>query len=178
MKQIFVVLIILFSVVQINAQIENINSGKYSLAKKHFETKYEEHQYPKYLKSQIKSYKDKVVIDIAKVLEFSEDIDYRSRLILENGLLDPIRINGKPFIKISSISELSLLNPDYKTKRFSFWVYKSKEFTKSGNVLKDTLTNRINPDEYYFELQNENADKNTSFEKFIEGAKLTYLSFG
>lgn len=35
-----------------------------------------------------------------------------------------------------------------------------------------------NPSEYYFELQNENADENTSNKDFINGAKLTFLKFG
>jgi hypothetical protein len=164
----------LFFVNQSNAQIDN--SGKYSLAKKHFETEYERHEYPKYLKSQIQSYKDKVVIDVIKVFEFSEDMDDKFKLILENGLLDPMRIAGTPFVNISNILELSSLNPDYKTKRFSFWIYREKSL-ESG-IFQTSLNNRINPEEYYFELQNENADESTSFEEFVKGAKLTYLGYG
>ena len=35
-----------------------------------------------------------------------------------------------------------------------------------------------NPNEYYFELQNEDADENRTNEDFINGAKLTFLKFG
>lgn len=164
----------MLSISNIKAQAENINTAKYHPAKEHFETKYHKQEYSKYLKSQVKLEEGKVIIDKIKIIEFPESIDDESKLILENGFLDPMKINGSLILKISKINELTLLNPNSQTKRFSFWIFKN--IMPSSN--KGILRNRINPDEYYFELQNENANKNTSFKDFVVGAKLTYLSFG
>lgn len=177
MKKIFTILSIVIFTARGNAQTENINTGKYHPAKEHFETKYKKQEYFKYPKSQIRLEKDRVVIDVVKVIEFSKNLDEKFKLIFENGLLDPMRINGNPVLAIASIDELPLLNTNPQTRRFKFWI-----FPQNKNVEKDSVEcvfkGRVNPDEYYFELQNENADENTSFKEFIEGANLTYLAYG
>ncbi|KFC22055.1 hypothetical protein IO89_08825 [Epilithonimonas lactis] len=64
-----------------------------------------------------------------------------------------------------------MLNPNPRTKRYKFWIYNSSK----NNSL---MVGLANPSEYYFELQNENSDENTTNEDFINGAKLTFLKFG
>lgn len=177
MKNLFTILSTVFFIINGNAQTEDINNGKYHPAKEHFETKYKKQEYPKYLKSQVKLEKDKVVIDVVKTIEFSKRLDEKFKLIFENGLLDPMRINGSPVLAMASMDELPLLSTNPQTKRFKFWI-----FPNNKNIQKDSveyiLRGRANPDEYYFELQNENADEHTSFKEFVEGAKLTYLAYG
>jgi hypothetical protein len=152
------------------AQAENINSAKYHPAKEVFEKKHEVRAYRKYLKSQILIYKNKVLFNDLKYFEFNEQSSETTKLILTSGLLNPYEINGSQNLTISEITELPLLNPNAQTKRFSFWIYQAK----TGNP----LTNTVNPVEYYFELQNDNANKQTSFKEFVEGSKLTFLTFG
>lgn len=158
-------------------QIEDIESGKYYPAKEYFETRYEKQEHQKLLKSQIKIEKNKVIIDNVKRIEFSENLDKKYKIILENGLLDPVKVNGSPILVISDINELVLLNPNPQTKRFSFWVFPQKRITTT-NSISEILSSSINPSEYYFELQNEHANEKTTFTEFIEGAKLTFLAFG
>lgn len=177
MKGLLTILYIIFFHVNGNAQTENINSGKYHPAKEHFETKYQKQEYPKYLRSQIKLEKDRIIIDVVKVVWFSERLDERFKLIFENGLLDPMKINGSPILVIANMDELPLLSTNSQTKRFKFWI-----FPQNKPLEKDSeeyfLRGRLNPDEYYFELQNKNADEKTSFKEFVEGARLTYLAYG
>ena len=165
-QTIFLILIPL----NIFAQTENINTGKYHPAKKIFETKYQKKDYTKYLKSQIKIYDNKVVFNDLKYFEFSERSNEITKIILTSGLLNPYEINGSQNLTISIITELPLLNPNAQTKRFKFWIYPKQS--------KNALVNMINPSEYYFELQNENANEETSFQEFVNGAKLTFLTFG
>jgi len=151
-------------------QTEDINAGKYHPAKEIFETKYEKKEYHKFLKSQIIIEENKVILSTTKSIEFSENSDSKTKLILMNGLLDPYEINRSYKLRISSITELPLLNPNPQTKRFKFWIFYKED--------KNALVNSINPHEYYFELQNENSNEKTSFEDFVNGAKLTFLKLG
>ncbi|WP_223608114.1 hypothetical protein [Chryseobacterium sp. OSA05B] len=177
MKKLFTIASIVFFAVKGNAQTENINSGKYHAAKEHFETQYKKQEYPTYLRSQVKMEKDRVVIDVVKVIEFPKYLDEKLKLIFENGLLDPMRINGNPVLKIVSMDELPLLSTNSQTKRFKFWIFPQNNNAKKDSV-EYVLRGKVNPDEYYFELRNENADENTSFKEFVEGAKLTYFAYG
>ena len=177
MKKIFTILSIIIFAVKGNAQTEDIYGGKYHPAKEHFETQYKKHEYPKYSRFQIKLEMDRVIIDVVKLIEFSKDLDEKFKLIFENGLLDPMRINGNPVLKIASMDELPLLSTNPQIKRFKFWIFPQNSNAKKDSV-EYVLRGRMNPNEYYFELQNENADENTSFKEFVEGAKLTYLAYG
>lgn len=174
MKKILTILFIIICIVKTQAQKENIESGKYYSAKEHFEKEYVKTEYPKYLRSQIKIEKDKIIIDVVKSVIFPESLDRKFKLIFEKGLLDPTLVKGSPVLEISGMDELELLNLNPKMKRFKFWVFQKGEFLVNGSILKG----RVNPDEYYFEIQNVNANENTTFEEFVEGAKLTYLAFG
>ncbi|MFN1218950.1 hypothetical protein ACKW6Q_18435 [Chryseobacterium kwangjuense] len=177
MKNLLTILFITFFSVKGIAQTENINSGKYHSAKEHFETKYKKQEYSKYPKFQIRLENDRVIIGSVKIIEFSRDLEGKFKIILENGLLDPMKINGNPVLKISNMDELALLNPNPQTKRFKFWIFAQNKSLEKG-TLEYLLVGGANPYEYYFEIQNENADENTSFKEFVEGAKLTYLAYG
>ena len=151
-------------------QTEKINSGKYHPAKEIFETKYKKMTFGKFLPSQIIVTDNRVTFNITKSFEFSEKSNQLTKLILTSGLLDPYEINGSNQLAISIIDELSLLNPNSQTRRFKFWIYYSNS--------KNPLLNSVNPHEYYFELQNKNADENTNLLDFIKGAELTFMTFG
>ncbi|MBK1896361.1 hypothetical protein [Chryseobacterium paridis] len=173
----FTIFLVITLMGRLFGQTENIENRKYHPAKEHFEKEYIKQDYQKYLKSQIKIEKDKVIIDVVKIIEFSENLDKRFKLIFENGLIDPTKVNSSYILRISSIDELKLLNPNPQTKRFSFWVFPQGKTSVQNNSVEHMLRGRFNPDEYYFELQNDNADDNTSFEEFIVGARLTYLGY-
>ena len=64
---------------------------------------------------------------------------------------------------ISSVEELERLNPNRKTKRFKFWLFR---------------LGRANPQECYFELFNSKATKNTTWEEFLENAEMTFYYAG
>lgn len=162
---------------KIAAQKEDINSGKYHPAKEHFETEYQFQDYFKFSKSQIQIDSNKVILDKLKSITYPKDIDNKLKVIFENGLLDPMKIIGFPHLIISAIDELSLLNPNPQTKRFSIIVFKHNIPT-TGNDLIDKLNAGLNPDIYFFEIQNKKADENTSFEDFVKDANLTYLGYG
>lgn len=177
MKKTFLIFAMFFFMSTISAQKENINSGKYHPAKEHFETEYQSQDYFKFSKSQIQIDGNKVVLDKLKSITYPKDIDMKLKLIFENGLLDPMKIIGFPHLVISGIDELSLLNPNPQTKRFSIIVFKHN-IPSTGNDLIDRLNSSLNPDIYFFEIQNKKADENTSFEDFVKNANLTYLGHG
>ena len=152
-------------------QTENINSGKYHQAKEVFENNYQKQELAKFSKNQIKIKNNTVFLGEIKSIKFDEQSNANTKLILCNGLLDPYLINGSFNLTISIIDELVLLNPNPRTKRYKFWIYNSSK----NNSL---MVGLANPNEYYFELQNEDADENTTNEDFINGAKLTFLKFG
>ena len=159
-------------------QTENINSGKYHPAKEVFESKYKKKEYSKFTTGQIRIENNKVIFGNLKSIEFDEKSDAETKMILSSGLIDPTKINGSVHLKISKINELPLLNPNPQTKRFKFWIFPIQSQKENSSELEKTLSNRVNPSEYYFELQNKFADENTSFEDFIKNAKLTFLIFG
>ena len=156
--------------INIFGQTEDIDSGKYHPAKEVFEKYYKKQEHSKFSKNQIQIENNKVLLGGIKSIEFSDKSSETTKLILYNGLLDPYLINGSFNLTISIIDELVLLSPNPRTKRYKFWIYNS-----SKNSL---LVGLANPSEYYFELQNENADENTSNKDFINGAELTFLKFG
>ncbi len=169
MKTVIQIIVFLISL-NIFGQNENINSGKYHPAKEVFEKQYKRMTFQKFLPSQIKRTENKVTFNLIKSFEFSNKSSDLTKLVLTSGLLDPYEINGSYNLQISIIDELILLNPNPQTKRFKFWIWYSAS--------ENSLLNVANPHEYYFELQNENADEKTKIEDFIKGAELTFLTFG
>ncbi|QIG88652.1 hypothetical protein G6R40_02760 [Chryseobacterium sp. POL2] len=177
MKTVIQIIFLILIPFNIYSQSENINSGKYHPAKEIFEKKYKKKDYLKFTELQVKIETNKVILNNTKTIEFAEKLDYKYKLILQNGFLDPYEINKSSYLKIASFDELSLLNPNPQTKRFKFWIFPTKANSNQTDFEK-LLSSRINPDEYYLELTNENANENTSYEDFIKNAKLTFLIFG
>ena len=66
-------------------------------------------------------------------------------------------------LSICCFEELSALNPDPQTRRFSFWLFKP---------------GLMNPTEYYIEFYNKHAIKKTSSAKFIAGSYMTFFAVG
>lgn len=64
---------------------------------------------------------------------------------------------------ISNLEELKFLSKNPTIKRFRFWNFRS---------------GFVNPQVYYFELTNKNANKKTSLEEFIKRSELTYIKSG
>jgi len=164
-----ILLISILTPIGVFGQTENINTAKYHSAKEIFEKKYQKQEYQRLPKSKIKVENNTVFLDGIKSIRFDEESNQTTKLIICNGFLDPKVINGSLTLKISHIEELQMLNPNPQTKRYKFWIF----YSNTGNV----LTNSVNPHEYCFELQNENADEDTSNEYFINGAKLTFLKY-
>jgi hypothetical protein len=160
---------------------------KYKFAKEVFDNNYTKTNYEKYEKEVLKidsstyKFEDKII-----VLEIGNS---RYEKLFQNGIFNPDIIFGKETSKLkkSEIDSLSLnqkvlynltrndslaiccfeelekLTPNPQTKRFKFWV----------------LRNEIsNPTEYYIELYNGKARKETSLEDFIENSRMTFYYKG
>ena len=111
------------------------------------------------------------------------------RLIFENGIFNPNVIFEKKTTKISKadfnslnttqkvffnltrndsltisgLEQLEKLNPNFKTKRFKFWVW------RIGSA---------NPTEYYIEFYYDKATKKTNLIEFIENSKMSFYYKG
>lgn len=66
-------------------------------------------------------------------------------------------------LRICCFESLEKLNPDFKTKRFIFWLFRK---------------GLSNPVEYYIEFKNRNATKQTSLDEFIKEARMTFFYKG
>jgi len=83
-------------------------------------------------------------------------------LIFEKGILHPEIFNTLT-LKIGSLDELEFLSNNPQVKRFKFWLYQP---------------NMMNPQVYLFELTNDEANENTTWNSFMENAKLTFVKNG
>ena len=169
MKTVITIIFLILIPLKIFGQTENLDNGKYNIPKMVFDKKYQKMEFSHFPKSQIKVINNKFYFN-DKSFELWDKKDDLTKLILTSGLLNPNEINRGQNIKISIFTELPLLNPNPQTKRFKFWIYPNHD--------KNALVNMINPSEYYFELENENATEQTTIEDFVNGAKLTFLTFG
>ncbi|MDC8103704.1 hypothetical protein ACNFU2_02380 [Chryseobacterium sp. PTM-20240506] len=174
MKKILLALLLFIFIGKIFAQTDSLETGKYFSAKRHFEKEYIKQNY---LNSDVKVEKDRIIIDVIKDDGFSGDLGNRITLIFGHKLFSPLELDNENAVQIFSNNELVLLNPNPQTKRFKFWII-PKNRVGHKNSFEYMLQGRANPSEYYFELQNMNADEKTSFEEFIKGSKLTYLAYG
>lgn len=66
-------------------------------------------------------------------------------------------------LTISSFEQLEKLNPNSKTRRFKFWLWRSG-FT--------------NPTEYYIEFYNEKANNKTDLKEFLENSIMSFFYRG
>ena len=165
MKVIFKILFVLL--IPINLIGQKIEPEKYDL--KIFEKIEYRNDYIKFPKSQIRILGNSILINDTIKIRFAKDLVHEYKIIIENGFLSPAITNKVNNSEYCCFDELKSIHPDYKTKRFKFWIY----YPKTNNP----LTNRINPDEYYFELQNEKGNAKTEYDEFIKGARLTFIKF-
>src|SRR5690606_7909924 len=108
-------------------------------------------------------------------IEFFESLSDVFIQILENGLFVPTEIRGN----LCCLQELFQINPNPQTKRFSFWSFPKRiENPVDSTSVDYILSTRVNPDVYYFELENTNADENTELIEFIKGAELSFFKYG
>ncbi|MDR0229918.1 MAG: hypothetical protein LBI72_12775 [Flavobacteriaceae bacterium] len=122
----------------------------------------------KYLKIQLDNPKYETIF---KSGVFNPDIVFGETSKKTQAEIDTLSQNQKVFynlirndsLTICCVEELKELNPNHQTKRFAFWLFR---------------IGMANPTEYYFELYNKNATKETTIEEFIENAKMTFFFIG
>ncbi|WP_316768965.1 hypothetical protein [Pedobacter frigiditerrae] len=163
-------------------------SSNYEFAKRTFKSEYKKQSFEKYdgvikiinestfkfgEKTLTIINTDNSLLKIFKKGIFNPDIVFgagTSKPLTQNQI-DTMSTNEKVFynmvrndsLNISSVKELVKLNPNYKTKRFVFWLFNP---------------GRLNPTEYYFELYNDNANYKSSLNEFLENAKMTFFYKG
>jgi hypothetical protein len=167
---------------------QELNEVKYQFAKDIFNSE-------KYTKTDYQRFSDKIELIENDTYKFGDkllkvEIDNEHfRKIFEKGIFNPDVIFGKETTKktktepdtlsqnqkvlynltrndsiaVCCIEELEKLNPNPQTKRFKFWVLR---------------IGIANPTEYYLELYNNKATKETSFEDFIEDSEMTFYYKG
>ncbi|UOK42234.1 MULTISPECIES: hypothetical protein [Flavobacterium] len=187
MKKILKTIIIVLSCFSVYAQKENLNQTKYQFAQRVFEKEYSETVFEKF--------RGRIIIENENTIKFDEktltlNVNKEYIDIFTSGLFYPNLITGNHIVEIksqeeldkmtkdeklfynlsrtdsltiSNLQELYLLNPNYQTKRFCFWIFRP---------------GRANAQEWYFELQNKKATKNTKLSDFIKNAKLTFCKSG
>jgi len=187
-KKVTIFLIAFFAIIKLQAQDSDSEKSKYQFARKVFRKEYK--------KEKFNRFSGVVTIINEHTWKFDEkvltigDISEEHKLIFTKGIFYPNIITGnsvaeiKTQEKLSAMSvsekvfynmgrtdslyighfeELEKLNNGPKSKRFVFWLY------SKGSM---------NPTECYIELINENANSGTSFNEFIENARLSFYRKG
>ncbi len=172
LKNSFLIFILFVSNISF-AQI-NDNPAYYNSLNKLFDSKDANLNYSKIPKEKIQLFENKVILNDIEI-DFFEPLSNEFLLILAEGLLVPSEIRGN----ICCLSELSQINPNYQVKRFSFCSFPKRILNPIDSTSVDfILSTRVNPDVYYFELENKNADENTHLVEFIKGSELTFFKYG
>lgn len=97
---------------------------------------------------------------------FGEETSKKSKAELDTLTQNQIvfyNLTRNDSLSICCFEELEILNPNYQTKRFKFWLFR---------------VGVVNPTEYYVEFQNEKATKGITIDEFIENAKMTFYYHG
>jgi hypothetical protein len=107
--------------------------------------------------------KDTIIkLDSIKIAFSSDNSDYlelfKSRLIPSNVLYT----DTLEKVSVCCFEQFDYLKTKKTARKFKLWKY-------DGRL--------VNPTAYYFELTNENANRETDLETFIKGAKLTFMSW-
>src|SRR5690554_737617 len=118
MKINFKLLIIFFSLSNLLFAQVNDNPTYYNPLKKVFDARDGNLKYSKITKEKIQLFENKAIIDGIEI-EFLEPLSDVFIQILENGLFVPTEIRGN----LCCLQELSQINPNPQTKRFSFWTF-------------------------------------------------------
>lgn len=165
MKTLFKFILVLL--IPLNLFGQNTKSKNNELS--FFDQKEFRKEYKKYSKLEIKIFENSVLINDSIIVNFHKELDSKYKTIIENGFLTPETINNVNNLRLTNFADLPGLENNFRIKRFRFWIF----YPNTNNP----LTNTINPDEYYFELKNENANEGTNYEDFIKGAKMTFIKF-
>jgi hypothetical protein len=80
--------------------------------------------------------------------------------IFSQGLLYPDLLDNTDGLKISNLHEPKFLSTDPTIKRFKFWVFRN---------------GLANPQVYFIDLTNKDADKTTDMNTFLKGSTLTFV---
>ena len=181
-------LIALLAITELQAQDTDREKSKYQFAKKVFRKEYKEEKFNRF-SGVITIINEHTWRFDEKVLTIG-DISDEHKLIFTKGIFYPNIITGNTIAEtktqeelstmsisekvfynmgrtdsfnIGHFEELEKLNNGPKAKRFVFWLY------SKGSM---------NPTECYIELRNENATSGTSFNKFLENARLSFYHRG
>jgi|SRR5690606_5230281 len=174
MKINFIILILFFFLSNVLFAQINDNPAYYNPLKKVFDSRDANIKYSKITNDKIQLFENKVIIDGIEI-EFLEPLSNEFVQILTNGLIVPTEIRGN----ICCLQELSPINPNPQTKRFSFWTFPKRiENPADSTSIDYILSTRVNPDVYYFELVNLDADADMDFTEFLKGARLTFFKYG
>jgi hypothetical protein len=163
-------------------------NSKYNFASEVFKKEYNKHVFEKF-KGKIEVIDEGVFRFGDKVLTVDVE-DYSVLTIFSQGIFHPNIVGGTPTIKeltqaqldtmsesarffhnlsrndtirIGQVESLERLNPNFKTKRYLFWLYQR---------------GMANPTECYFEIHNSRATKNMTFEEFVKGSRVTFYHKG
>ena len=162
MKKYVATIVLCFTILSLAANDFASETFKYKYQKKH----YERFENVKMIDSTLLAFDD-----ILLRMDF-EDTTFKK--IFSSGVFNLSALWGKeikkPFfankdkeLTFCCVEELKELNPDFKTKRYKFWLFWS---------------GLLNPTESYFEIYNEEATENSSFEEFLENAVMTFFWLG
>lgn len=186
MKTIIIYILIGFSSFQCLAQTDN--EVKYQFAKKVFNSK-------EYVKKNFDRFSGRIDSIDSNTFRLGEKIlkietgNNELRKLIEIGVfnadeifgkettkktkteLDSLSQNQKVFFNLTRNDSLAIccfeslekLNPNPQTKRFKFWVMR---------------IGVANPTEYYIELYNDKATRETELDEFIENSKMTFYYKG
>jgi hypothetical protein len=163
-------------------------SSKYEFAKGVFRREYKKQTFEKFngeverINENTFRYEDKVLTihteDKSLIPIFSKGIFHpdiiggkHTTKSLTKSQLDTMSTDAQVFynlsrndsITIGDIEQLEKLNPNSRTKRFTFWLYNRA---------------MANPTECYFELYNDKGTKEMTIEEFIDNSKLTFYYRG
>jgi hypothetical protein len=169
----------LLSIIILFGQERVATKDEYLFAKEVFKKQYKKEIYERYT-GQIVQVDEKTIKFNEEVLLVGSVPEIYKAIFL-NGIFYPEIIVGYPdatvvseeeyinplfrsdSLRIGHFIELKKLNPNPQTKRFLFWVF---------------FKHRMNPNEYFIELENKGATKKTSTADFMKNARLTFYYRG
>ncbi|SIS61719.1 hypothetical protein SAMN05421789_103236 [Kaistella chaponensis] len=108
-----------------------------------------------------------VVDGIKFKVNITEILEEKYIEILKSKLINPMDFYLGTEFKILHLEELKFEGLNPKTRRFRVWVL--------PKLTNNPLTNRINPSEFYFELQSKNDFINLT--EYLKNANLTFFQF-
>jgi hypothetical protein len=131
---------------------------------KFFQTNYHEMDFEKYeglLEFEFGTNDTIIKLDSLEIAFSSENSDYLE--LFKNRLIpsDVLYTDTLKKVSVCCFEQFEYLKTKKTARRFKLWKYDGRF---------------VNPTAFYFELTNNNSDKETDLKTFIEGAKLTFMS--